>query len=174
MRRTANKFLKFFRLYIWRDQVLGFYTKKLTSEPNELSSNRSSELSTISYFKFSKLGCSGSELLVVSEVFILNQMHQENVKRFFCCFLQNLTSHISLISNYYASIIQIENFVVGSTFQQLLPQLFTKVHRIFAEIFINENICFLSFFRTLDNSSLIFKSKQSTNNCPWTQISFII
>ena len=80
--------------------------KKLTSGSHELSSNIS-ELSTISYFKFSKLGRSWSELLAVSEVFIFNQMHQENVKRYFYYFLQKLTSHISLISNYYASIIQI-------------------------------------------------------------------
>ena len=88
--------------------------------------------------------------------------------------MQKLTSHISLISNYYASITQLRNFVVGLMFQYFLPQLFTKVHSIFAEIFINESTCILYFFLTLNNYLLIFKSKQSTNNCPWTWISFII
>ena len=44
-------------------------------------------------------------------------MHQENVKEYFYYFLQKLTNRISLIPNYYASIIQIGTFFVGSMFQ---------------------------------------------------------
>ena len=47
--------------------------KKLTSGSHKLSSKISSELSTILYLKFSKLGHSGSELLAVSgkKIFLL-------------------------------------------------------------------------------------------------------
>ena len=86
-----------------------FKFKKLTSGSHELSSNISSKLSTVSCFKFSKLGRSGSELLAASEVFIFNYMLQENVKRYFYYFLQKLINRVSLISNFYALLARFSN-----------------------------------------------------------------